>query len=108
MDLKVIPTLQKGHQYILCMIDEMSNYLITAPLYQARSEEVGEALIENVISKFGTTDYMMMDQDSAFMSSLMSYLFKMFGINIKTVGPYNHKSLQAEHGIKSLLSILSK
>ena len=26
----------------------MTNYLITAPLYQARSEEVGEALIENV------------------------------------------------------------
>ena len=53
MDLKVIPRSQKGHQYILCVIDEMTNYLITAPLYQARSEEVGEALIENVISKFG-------------------------------------------------------
>ena len=67
-----------------------------------------EALIENVISKFGTPDYMMMNQDSACMSSLMSYLFKKLGINIKTVGPYNHKSLQAEHGIKSLLNILSK
>ena len=51
---------------------------------------------------------MMMDQDSAFMSSLMSYLFKKLGITVKTVGPYNHKSLQAEHGIKSLSSILSK
>ena len=90
------------------MIDEMTNYLITAPLYQARSEEVGEASIENVITKFGTPDYMMMDQDSAFMSSLMSYLFKKLGITTKMVGPYNHKSLQAEHGIKSLLSILSK
>ena len=90
------------------MIDEMTNYLITAPLYQARSEEVGEALIENVVSKFGTPDYMMMYQNSAFMSSLMSYLFKKLGITIKTVGPYNHKSLQAEHGIKSLSSILSK
>ena len=47
---------QKRHQYILCMIDEMTNYLITTPLYQARSEEVGEALIENVFSKFGTPD----------------------------------------------------
>ena len=102
MDLKVMPRLQKGHQYILCVIDEMTNYLITASLYQARSEEVGEALTENVISKFGTRDYMMMDQDSAFMSSLMSYLFKKLAINIKTEGPYNHKSLQAEHGIKSL------
>ena len=108
MDFKVMPRLQKGHWYILCVIDEMTNYLITTLLYQARSEEVGEALIENVISKFGTPDYMMMDQDSAFISSFMSYLFKKLGINIKTVGPYNHKSLQAEHGIKSLSSILSK
>ena len=38
----------------------------------------------------------------------MSYLFKKLGISIKTVGPYSHKSLQAEHGIKSLSNILSK
>ena len=108
MDLKVMPKSQKGHRYILCIIDEMTNYLIPAPPYQARSEEVGEALIKNVISKFGTPDYMIMDQNSAFMSSLMSYLFKKLGFTNKTVGPYNHKSLQAEHGIKSLSSILSK
>ena len=108
MDLKVMPRSQKGHWYILCIIDEMTNYLITAPLYQVRSEEVGEALIENVITKFGTPDCMMVDQDSAFMSSLMSSLFKRLGITIKTVGPYNHKSLQTEHGIKSLSRILSK
>ena len=49
-----------------------------------------------------------MDLDSAFMSSLMSYLFKKLGIKIKTVAPYNHQSLQAEHGIKSLSNILTK
>ena len=108
MDLKVMPRSQKGHQYILCVIDEMTNYLITAPLYQVRSEEVGEALIENVISEFGTPEYMIMDQNTVFMSSLMSYLFKKLGISIKTIGPYNHKPLQAEHGIKSLSNILSK
>ena len=49
-----------------------------------------------------------MDQDSAFMSSLMTYLFHKFNIKIKTVAPYNHQSLQAEHGIKSLSHILTK
>ena len=90
------------------MIDETTNYLIATPLYQARSEEVGEALIENVITKFGTPDDMKMDQYSAFMSYLMGYLFKKLGINIKTVGLYNHKSLHTEHSIKSLSNILSK
>ena len=73
MDLKIMPRSQKGHTYILCIIDEVTNYLITAPLYQARSEEVGEALIAHVITKYCTPDYMIMDQDSAFMSSLMNY-----------------------------------
>ena len=108
MYLKVMPTSLKGHWYTLCVIDEMTNYLVTAPVYQARSEEVGEVLIENVINKFGMQEHMIMDQDSTFMSSLMSYLFKKLGINIKRVGPYNHKSLPAEHGIKSLSNILAK
>ena len=91
MDLKVMPKSQKGHQYILCIVDEMTNYLVTIPLYQARSEDVGEALIENVITKYCKPDYIIMDQDSAFMSSLMNYLFRKCGVKIKTVGPYNHK-----------------
>ena len=107
MDLKVMPRSQKGHQYILCIIDDVTNYLIATSLYQAKSEEVREAIIENVITKFGTPDYMIMDQDSAFMSSLMSYLFKTLKITIKAVDSYNHKSLQAEHGIKSLSNILA-
>ena len=38
----------------------------------------------------------------------MNYLFKRLGIKIKTVAPYDHQSLQAEHGIKSLSNILTK
>ena len=51
---------------------------------------------------------MILDLDSAFMSSLMSYLFQRLEIKIKTVAPYNHQSLQAKHGIKSLSNILTK
>ena len=51
---------------------------------------------------------MVMDQDSAFMSSLMTYLLNKFNINIRTVAPYNHQSIQAEHSIKSLSNILTK
>ena len=108
MDLKVMPRSHKGHRYILCIIDEVTNYLVTVPIFQARSEEIGEALIESVIMKYYRPEYIIVDQDSAFMSSLMTYLFHKFDIKIKTVAPYNHQSLQAEHGIKSLSHILSK
>ena len=108
MDLKVMPRSQKGHRIILCIIDEVTNYLITIPIHHSRSEEVGEALIEHVISKFCAPDCIVMDQDSAFMSTLMNYLFRKLNIKIKTIAPYNHQSLQAEHGIKSLSRILTK
>ena len=108
MDLKVMPKSQKGHKYVLCIIDEVTNFLITVLIFQARSEEIGEALLEHVITKYCIPDYIIMDQASAFMSSLMSYLFHRLNIKVKTIVPYNHQSLQAEHGIKSLTGILTK
>ena len=86
----------------------MTNHLITVPIHQAKSEEVGEALIENVIAKHCIPEYIIIDQDSAFISSLMAYLLNKFNIQIRTVESYNHQSPQAEHGIKSLSTILTK
>ena len=103
-----MPRSHKGHKFILCIIHEVTNYLITVLIYQARSEEIGEALIDNVITKCCIPEYIIMDQHSMFMSSLMSYLLSKFNIKIRTIAPYNHQSLQAEHGIKSLSNILNK
>ena len=108
MDLKLMPRSHKGHKYILCIIDEVTNYLITVPIFQAKLEEIGGALIENIITKYCIPEYIIMDQYSAFMSSLMTYLLNIFGIKIKTIAPYNHQYLQAKHEIKSLSCILTK
>ena len=108
MDLKVMPWSSKGHKIILCIIDEVTNYLIALPIYQSKEEEIGDKLIEHIITKYCVPDCIIMDQNSAFMSSLMNYLFNKLDIKIKTDAPYNHQSLQAEHGIKSLSMILMK
>ena len=80
MDLKVMPRSYKGHKFILCVMDEVTNYLITVLIHQSRSEEIGNTLIENVISKYCVPDYIIMYKDSAFMLSLMNYLFKKLNI----------------------------
>ena len=108
MDLKVMPSSHKGHKFILCIIDEVTNYLITVHIYQASSEEIEEALIDNIITKYCIPEYIITDQDSTFMSSLMTYLLNKFNFKLRTVVPYNHPSLQAEHSIKSLSNILTK
>ena len=84
------------------------NYLITVPIYQSKAEEIADTLIEHVVTKYCVPDCIIMDQDSAFMLSLMNYLFNKLDIKIKTVMQYNHQSLQAEHRIKSLSMILMK
>ena len=62
-----MPRSHKGHKFTLCIIDEVTNYLITLPIYQAKSEEIGEACIENIITKYCISEYIIMDQNSAFM-----------------------------------------
>ena len=103
-----MPRSQKGHKFILCIIVEMANYLITVTIYHSKSEEVGEALIEHIILKYCAPNCIITDQDSAFMSTLMNYLFRKLNIKVKTVAPYNHQSLQTEQGIKSLSRILTE
>ena len=63
-----MPRSSKGHKYILCVIDEVTNYLITISIHQAKSEEIGDALIENVITKYSIPEHILMYQDSTFMS----------------------------------------
>ena len=48
IDLKVMPRSYRGHKFILCITDEVTNYLITIPINQAKSEEIGDALIEKM------------------------------------------------------------
>ena len=103
-----MPRSHKGHKFILCITDEVTNYLITVPIFQAKSKETGEVLVENIITKYCIPEYIIMDQDNMSMSSLITYLLDKFNIKIRTVAPSNHQSLQAEHGIKSPSNILTK
>ena len=108
MDLKVMPRSYKGHKFILYAMNEVMTYLITIPIHKSKSEEIGTALIENIITKYCVPEYIIINQDSAFLSSLMNYFLKKLDIKIKTVAPYSHQSLQAEHRIKFLSTILMK
>ena len=56
-----MPKSNKEHKFILCVINEVTNYLITLLLYQARSKEVRETLIEKVVMKYCIPDCILMD-----------------------------------------------
>ena len=68
--------------------------------------QVCEAIKERFIANYGPPTHIICDQDPAFVSSMAQAFFHHFGIRIIMVSPTNHKSLLAEHGIKSLAEIL--
>ena len=73
MDLKVMPRSDKGHKFILCAIDEVTNYLITIPIHQSEFEEIVDTLIEIAIKNYCVPENIIMYHYSAFMSSLLNY-----------------------------------
>ena len=86
MDLKVIPRSHKGHKYISCIIDEVTNYLVTVPIFQASSEEIGEAFIENVITNLNITNLGQMWPKHL---SLAMFAYNTFNIpNLGNYSPY--------------------
>ena len=56
------------NQYILCIIDKVTNYLIMVPIYQSKAGEIGDALIEHIITKYCIPDCIIIDQEGTFIS----------------------------------------
>ena len=60
------------------------------------------------VAYFGPPTHIVCNQDPAFTSSLMEAFTEQLNIKMIMVSPTNHKSLLAEHGIKSLSTLLAK
>ena len=52
MDLKVMSRSNKAHKHTLCVIDKVMYYLVTVPIHQSKSDEIGDTLMENIITKY--------------------------------------------------------
>ena len=101
MDIKQMP-INRGYSHILVLLCEVSNYMVALPLTSTRTQNILEAFQRGYLAYFGPPTHIICDQDPAFTSSLMEAFVTQLNIKVILVSPTNHKSLQAEHGIKSL------
>ena len=107
MDIKHMPLDESNNvSFILVMLCDVSNFLVVAPLHAAQTKLVCDAINKHFIQNFSPPTHLTCDLDPVFMSSLAQAFFQHYGIWLITVSPTNHKSLLAEHGIKSLAEIL--
>ena len=107
MDIKQMPV-NREYSHILVLLCEVSNYMVALPLSSTRTQNILEAFQRGYLAYFGPPTHIICDQDPAFTSSLMEAFVTQLNIKVILVSPTNHKSLQAEHGIKSLSGLLVK
>ena len=101
MDTKQMP-IKRGYSHTLVLLCEVFNYMVALPLQSTRTQSILEAFQRGYLAYFGPPTHIICDQDPAFTSSLMEAFLTQLNIKVIPVSPTNHKSLQAEHGIKSL------
>ena len=107
MDIKQMPV-NRGYSHILVLLCKVSNYMVALPLTSTRTQNILEAFQRGYLAYFGPPIHIICDQDPAFTSSLMEAFVTQLNIKVILVSPTNLKSLQAEHGIKSLSGLLVK
>ena len=92
MDLKGMPQSYKWHQFIL-VINKVTIFMVTIPIYQSISEEIGKVLIEFVFNKYSIPRMHDHGSRQCIHVCIDKLLIKKLGITIKTITPNNHQPL---------------
>ena len=95
MDIKHMPPSKDKFHYIVVILCEVSNFIVTVPMKTATAPEICNALMDSFIGYFGTPIRVVCDQDPAFMSHLTQWFLHTYSIHVTTASPTNHQSLMA-------------
>ncbi|CAD6198402.1 unnamed protein product [Caenorhabditis auriculariae] len=103
-----LPITAKQNRYVLTLVDAFTKWFITVPLITQDSSSVIRAIVENLITKFGTPESLITDNGTNFLSNQFTEALKTLEILHKTSAPY-HKSSngQVERYHRSLEESLS-
>ena len=82
------PATDRGHQYILTIVDYATRYPEAVPLMKIDTQTVAEALFE-VYSRVGFPDEVLTDQGTQFTSAMMREVGRLISIRQLTTTPYH-------------------
>ena len=84
------PPTSRKHQYALTVICMLTGYVFCVPLKTKTSEEVIQAYIDNVYSKFGGSLKMLSDNGTEFKNKMFEQISKELGLEYKLYTPPYH------------------
>ena len=85
---KIYPPSEKGHQFILTMMDHASRYPDAVPLKNIDTETVAEALVD-MFSRVGVPEEVLSDLGTQFTSDCMKEVSRLLSIRQLTTSPYH-------------------
>ena len=85
-----------GYEYILTLQDNLSKYVVCAPLKTIETQAVCDAFIKHFISKFGIPKILITDNGKQFVSNLMKAVAKHFKMNKILTDFYHPRSNSIE------------
>ena len=85
------PCTDRGHRYILTLIDNATRWPEASPLKNIRAETVAEELF-NIFTRLGIPNKILSDNGTQFISSVMSELFRLLSIDHAKSSPYHAQS----------------
>ena len=101
-DIKYMYRASTCHKFILVVVDKVTNYPVTIPLYRGTSYESVMCYVNMVPFLFNVW------WGSSILSSVMQYIYKRLGIKVKTISTYNHGSLKTEWHIRTISEMIAK
>ena len=106
LDFKTMPTSTTGYKHLMVICDEISRFVICAPLKTLDAETICEALIQKVICIFGPPSCLITDAASSLTGKLLTVLCNALNIDRKVISVENHGSLHVERHIRTLSNFL--
>jgi hypothetical protein len=85
---KIWPPSEKGHQFILTMMDHASRYPDAVPLKNIDTETVAEALVD-MFSRVGVPEEILSDLGTQFVSDCMKEVARLLSMRQLTTTPYH-------------------
>ena len=88
MDLIELDTSTNGYNYVLCVVDLFSSYLVTRPLKTRTAEETAQALLA-LIADWGPPKILQADDGGEFDNEVLKELTKLAGVDFHISTPKN-------------------
>ncbi len=98
----------RGHVYAVTMEDNFTKWVEAAPLHSMETEEICDAIITHLVSRFGCMYLIHSDRGTQFRSEIFNKMCEKLGINKSITTAYNPKSNGLVENFNKVLKSMMK